>query len=216
MIAEAPNIHQELKENVEVIDRNVKSAKNIIRNFLDFSNLGNRDTEKVFIQDLIFESIEFVTLIAKNKKVVIETSAPSDDYYLVGNEVQIKQVFINILMNAFQAFEKKSRSIKINSFYDDQENELEIRFINNGPKIPKEIQEHIFESFFTTKKRENGTGLGLSTARRILETYKGSILLESSNNQETTFSVRLPALRVQKNFNFEEKKPESDDFQYAE
>jgi signal transduction histidine kinase len=67
---------------------------------------------------------------------------------------------------------------------------IEVR--NDGPEIPAEIRERLFEPFFSTKEAGGGTGLGLSICRRIVSEHGGSIRVDSSNGTGTSFTVRLP------------------------
>jgi PAS domain S-box-containing protein len=105
---------------------------------------------------------------------------------------QLKLVLLNLLINSAQAMEGQGeitvRARLVPGWH-------ELRIIDQGAGIPAEVRDHLFEPFFTTKHR--GTGLGLPTARRILEGHGGSITLECPSGGGTVAVVRLPARQAQ-------------------
>lgn len=132
-------------------------------------NLGNINLE------VDLESIEKVPLI-------------------YGDMTEIVQIWVNIIKNACDAMmvaETKDASILIRSFYSEKE--VSVHITDNGPGIPKEMVDKIYQSDFTTKKNglSFGLGLGLTIVKRIVESYDGKIFL-ASRPQKTTFTVKLP------------------------
>jgi signal transduction histidine kinase len=71
-----------------------------------------------------------------------------------------------------------------------------LRITDNGPGIPAEIQQHIFDPFFSTKRGAGGTGLGLSLCHSIIADHQGSLSVESQMGRRTTFTIRLPPHRA--------------------
>jgi PAS domain S-box-containing protein len=118
----------------------------------------------------------------------IELRVESADARVVADGEQIKLVLLNLLLNAAQAMGGRG-TVEIASRPTADGHEL--RVTDHGPGIPDEVRERLFEPFFTTKSQ--GTGLGLATARRILESHGGSISLESSPSGGVTAVVRLPS-----------------------
>lgn len=108
--------------------------------------------------------------------------------------MQIKQVFMNLLVNAYQAIESRGTDepgvIRLETSSVDDE--VVIRIIDSGLGIAEDDLPHIFEPFFTTKPVGAGTGLGLSTSFSIVERHGGRILVESEVGRGATFEVRLP------------------------
>jgi signal transduction histidine kinase len=108
---------------------------------------------------------------------------------------QMKQVFLNLLLNAIQAMEqggqlKVSAALKNHLPGARSDSFLEIFFQDTGKGIPEDMQARIFEPFFSTK--EEGIGLGLPIAQRIVEEHRGEIRLESRPGKGTTFYLTLP------------------------
>ena len=143
-------------------------------------------TNRTFlVNDLFQDTIQFLYPSLVNANVLIEKNLPYP-IPLVGYRSEVKQVVLNILMNSIDALEsvKEERKIIIDVFEEDQAVRIVIK--NNGPMIPADNVETIFEPFVTTKKL--GTGIGLFVCKQIVEKHKGSILCRS-NNDWTEFQI---------------------------
>ena len=104
---------------------------------------------------------------------------------------QLEQVFLNMLLNAEHAMEKEG-TLTVTTSLSDAKDTVIIKFADTGKGIPKENLEHIFEPFFTTKEEGEGTGLGLSMSYGIIKSHGGTIDVESTVGEGTTFTVQLP------------------------
>jgi CheY-like chemotaxis protein len=109
---------------------------------------------------------------------------------------QLHQVIVNILANAHHALRRNPgpRVIAISVRTDAGGREIRLEIADTGPGIPAELHGKIFEPFFTTKPAGQGTGLGLSLCRGILEDHGGAITVDSEPGQGTTFSLTLPVV----------------------
>jgi len=116
----------------------------------------------------------------------------------MGSEDQLQQVFMNLIVNACQAIathrEKTGESAPgtLEITVEQSSTHALIRFHDDGGGMPESVRTHIFEPFFTTKPEGQGTGLGLSISYRIIEKHDGTIAVESSEGEGTTFTVSLP------------------------
>ncbi len=109
---------------------------------------------------------------------------------------QVEQVFNNLIKNAWEAMGTTSApKIFVHGRRDDNPNFVLVTIKDNGPGIPKEIQDKIWVSFFTTKGGSGGTGLGLSSVMQIVNQHGGRINLESETGKGATFFVRLPVVK---------------------
>ncbi|MGG0649172.1 histidine kinase N-terminal domain-containing protein [Bacillus mycoides] len=137
------------------------------------------ESERFLVNDLFQDIIQFLYPSLVNANVLIEKNLPYP-IPLVGYRSEVKQVVLNILMNSIDALEsvKEERKIIIDVFEEDQAVRIVIK--NNGPMIPADNVETIFEPFVTTKKL--GTGIGLFVCKQIVEKHNGSILCRSDND----------------------------------
>ena len=127
---------------------------------------------------------------------VVEMEWSSDMSKALVDERQVEQVFNNLIKNSWEAMSQSFEpKIYVNGRRADDPNFVLVTVKDNGPGIPKEIQEKIWVSFFTTKGGSGGTGLGLSSVMQIVNQHGGSISLESEADNGAMFSVRLPAAK---------------------
>lgn len=139
----------------------------------------------------LFSSLNISIINNSRQKVVVK-----------GSETHFRQIFSNLLKNAIDAMEGvTNKKLTISSYRHGNEQGVSIE--DNGEGIPQENISEIFNPFFTTKKNSSsgvvgssGTGLGLSSCKRMIEAYNGYIDVESLPGQGTTFSIRFPTMRV--------------------
>jgi len=179
ILDDIPNLIKESQEGTERI-------KNIVIDLKDFAHPGE---DKVQTTD-INKGIESTLNIVWNElKYKAEVKKEYGHLPLVkGYPQQLNQVFMNILVNAAHAIEKRGE-IRIATRAVDGYVEIEIS--DSGVGIPKEDLLKIFDPFFTTKEVGKGTGLGLSMAYNIIQRHKGTIDVESEVGKGTTFIIRL-------------------------
>jgi len=101
----------------------------------------------------------------------------------------IEHVFINLLMNAIDAVKNKPNAKIVLSAYTDMDNKLIIKLTDNGSGMPDDVLDKIFVPFFTTKK--NGSGIGLSLCKQIMRVHKGTITVQSKENEGTAFYLQF-------------------------
>ena len=114
---------------------------------------------------------------------------------MAGNETQLSQMLLNLVLNAFQAMENRKGTVTVYSGLEDDQ--VELRVSDTGTGIPEEIKKQIFEPFFTTKEAGKGTGLGLAIVQQVVEEHKGSIKVQSQEGMGSEFIVKLPVYRKQ-------------------
>ena len=110
-----------------------------------------------------------------------------------GVEAQLDSIFRNLLLNAFDAIEENQEkivNIAIHKIVMDLKQGVRIKVTDNGPGIPQDKFDIIFDPFYSTKP-STGTGLGLSEAKRMTELYNGNISVESVEGEGTTFIVEI-------------------------
>ena len=178
-----------LKSSTQTIGLAVDKAGKVVRALNTFSH-GNIENE--ISQFNLFENVDSVVTLFWNK-IKYRTSlinSINKQVLITGNAEQLSQVWTNIINNALQAANYEC-TIWID-YAEDESNHI-ISFSNNGPEIPAHILPKIFDAFYSTKKRGDGTGLGLNIVKNIIEKHDGKITCESTE-QNTTFTVILPKL----------------------
>lgn len=181
---------KKLFRHIKNIDEKVEESTNIINNLLDYSKIKNPVLKKVKIYNLLMDAVKSCKAAFKNKDYKFQTKIGYiKDIIIYADYGQLKEVFINIITNAYQA--KKNGIIKIFISYEYYEGKLLTIIIkDNGIGIKEEDLENIFEPFFTTKS--NGTGLGLAICNEIINLHNGNIFINSKINKGTTVYINLP------------------------
>ena len=180
-------------EDLKIIEKHVKSCKAIVADLLNFARSSKPKNEHVDIHEIIDDVLVFVTHQAGANSLdfvkAYDRSAPS--LYL--DEKKIKQVLINLIMNAQHASGNKG-TIRIATVYDAPAGQLLIRVKDAGYGIEEKNISRIFDPFFTTKPTGEGTGLGLAVSYGIVKNHGGNISVESRPGKGTEFTVTLPAM----------------------
>ncbi|MCB1906280.1 MAG: HAMP domain-containing histidine kinase [Rhodocyclaceae bacterium] len=165
----------------------IEQMSEMVTNLRDFTRL---DRNKTVDFDLN-KSLRNVIYVARS---VIPTTIAIEERFddapiLNCNVSQMNQVFLNLINNAAQAIGKDG-SITVSS--QVTADAIEIRVRDNGHGIRGDVLPHIFEPYFSTKPKGEGTGIGLSIAREIVENHGGTIEVESTSDEGTTFLVKFP------------------------
>jgi signal transduction histidine kinase len=125
------------------------------------------------------------------RNIHITVDLGGEDPVVLGNPLQLEQVFINLLTNARDAMADSPRkTIRIAVTVDSEA--AEITLADTGPGIPPGLERRIFDPFFTTKEVGQGTGLGLSITYGIINDLGGTISVVSPPGEGATFVIRLP------------------------
>ena len=158
-----------------------------MQNLRNFSRLDEAELKAVDLHEGLDSTLMLLNTELRNRITVHKNYG--DLPKVLCNPGQINQVFMNLLVNAVQAIEEKG-DIWMTTRAADDHVEIEIR--DSGKGIPPEIQNRIFDPFFTTKPVGKGTGLGLSVSYSIIKKHNGEILVESSPDKGTIFTIILP------------------------
>jgi C4-dicarboxylate-specific signal transduction histidine kinase len=182
---------ERLVSDLEKAMEQVRKATEIISHLRTFGRAAPVDVAPVDVDDVIERSLLLVHEQLRLRGIEIELDLCPDEMTVVGNPIQLEQVFINLLTNARDALENARRKvIRISSSRDDER--IRIAFSDTGPGIPADIQQRIFDPFFTTKEVGAGTGLGLSITYSILKEYGGEISVASRPGKGAKFVIELP------------------------
>ena len=180
-----------VRSHAEVIYRNTESCKMTIRALLDMATSSNSEFEEFDVTQLVADVAQLLEPVAQRAggRVAVGSLAPVTQAF--GDEFQLRQALVNLVMNAIQAFDGDPLSL-VTVETAGRGNEIAIIVRDNGPGIPDEARDKIFEPFFTTKPRGVRTGLGLPTSRRIVDAQGGRLTLVETGAQGTVFEIVVP------------------------
>ncbi|MCB4791030.1 MAG: GAF domain-containing protein [Elusimicrobia bacterium] len=176
-----------------IIPKEIERLENVLENMLHFNKTLNVSFGKVDIKQVLEELIGLLYYEIYKQNIALKKQYPETSLEVKGNAEQLKQVFMNLILNSIQAMPKGgSLSISIKELMEDKNNTqfIEVSVTDTGCGIPKESLNKLFKPFYTTKPK--GTGLGLSITRKIVREHEGTISVESIPNSGTTFIVKLP------------------------
>jgi len=177
--------------DLKTIEKHVKSCKAIVEDLLNFARTSSPQKDYLDIQAVIDDVIGFVRHHSNLENIQIETLfAPSLPPVLM-DEKKIKQVLINLLMNAIHAVDRKG-TITITTKLNRPANRITVEVSDTGHGIEKENLLRIFDPFFTTKPTGEGTGLGLSVSYGIIKGHGGNITVKSERGKGAAFTLSLP------------------------
>ncbi len=177
------------KDLVERIDSEVDRLKALTGGLLSFSRAQEMRKRATDLNEVLRDVLRLVRYELNRNSIRLE-----EDYgelpYVHADPNKLKQVFINLIMNATQAM-GESGTLRISTSQVNGQ-EVEAAISDTGPGIPASIQANIFDPFFSTKKEGEGTGLGLYICRNIITEHEGRMTLDSAEGQGTTFRIVLP------------------------
>ena len=177
------------EETNECIDASLEAAdiiNQLIYNTLEFSRKNKDPFEDCNINSIIDKSINITKGLANKKNVSFALNLDENLADIKGNETNILQVFINIISNGIEA-SNVNTVITINSYQNNGKIYAEV--VDEGIGIKEEHLDKIFDEFFTSK--ENGTGLGLSVCKTILDEHNAKYHLCNNNNCGTKFKIEF-------------------------
>lgn len=186
---------QEQIELLQIIDRSAERASILVRQILQFSRKGSGEHAPVRLDELVRNTWDLIVAGLRSSPVV-PIARLEDEVEIMGDDNQLYQVVLNLVTNAAQAIGASAAgqrgTITIGVRYADDGRALLI-VDDDGPGMDAETQSRIFDPFFTTKTAADGTGLGLSVVRGIVQDHKGEIELKSELGRGTRFEISFPA-----------------------
>lgn len=195
------------KRDVKVIESEALRTRTIVRSLLDFARQREPKREKADLNEILKGTLVLVRHQAEVSNVEL-IEQYKENIPLISVDIdQIKQVFINLIKNAFDAMPNGGKLyIKTNLLFvkkaaeesskelltPDSSQAVEITFSDTGSGMTPEVMNRIFEPFFTTKGEKMGTGLGLPVSYGIIERHGGQIEVQSALGKGTTFKIKCP------------------------
>lgn len=181
----------EAKEYFGLIESDTQRANKILQNLLEFARPPEMEMEPLVVNEVLQGALTLCRHQLQMQGVKVETAFGDGLGGILGNNNQLRQVLLNLMMNAGQAMgESPTKRVTVATVADGDF--VKMLVSDTGPGIPPEVMQNLFKPFFTTKRRGLGTGLGLSVSRSIIEAHRGTLTAESTVGQGATFIMRLP------------------------
>ncbi|MCM3726352.1 ATP-binding protein [Neobacillus cucumis] len=171
----------------EIINSEIDRIEEILKELMVLAKPNKQKYERINLHSLLEQVITLMASQALLNDIQIETQFDFTNTWIIGDNNQLKQVFINYIKNAIEAM-PEGGMLRINAS-PLVGGQVRVSITDQGSGIPEDILNQIGQPFFTTK--ENGTGLGLLVSRQIIKEHKGDLFIESSNNG-TTIHVEFP------------------------
>ncbi len=178
-------------EHLSIAKEGIAQIEKFIKDLLSFTRVSELHLERFSLEQVIEESLKVLRDAFRDKGITVETSyAPGLPAALVDGD-KLRQVFLNVLRNAWEALDEGGRvEVALDLDAGHGHPRFRVRIADDGPGVARANRESIFEPFFTTKP--SGFGLGLANARKIVEQHNGTIRLGRRKGRGSLFVICLP------------------------
>jgi len=191
-LMERPNADlQELREILTDVQADAHRAHRVIRNIRETIRKGTAVRQRVAINEVVTGVMHMVQPEAAVHSCALEASLENDLPFIAADPVQIQQVLINLLANAFDAVEKMpSNRRKVEITTERADGEVRVTVRDHGTGITEDARERLFDQFFSTKAQ--GVGMGLAIVGSIIDAHSGTIRAENIDGEGAQFTFSLP------------------------
>jgi two-component system, NtrC family, sensor histidine kinase PilS len=173
---------------MDIMLKEITRLNSLITEFLEFVRPGERKLEVCEVDHILNEVLDMVKVNTQLPQNVKQERKLQSNGFVSGDKNKLKQVFLNLVINAYQAMiEIQNPVLYVETFVKDEN--LFVKFKDSGIGMSEQTLKRLFEPFFTTKPK--GTGLGLATVHKILETHDAKIFVESHEGQGTEFTIQF-------------------------
>jgi two-component system NtrC family sensor kinase len=187
--------HEDIQKYAQIIKDEIHGLCGFVDEFLDFAKPQTPQFTLVNLNEVLQEIFNLSEHYLSDHQMAVEWNCCDKLPDIYADSSQLKQVFINVILNAVQAKKNGEGCLKITTRFlkNSAHNEwIGIEFLDYGYGIPKEKINQVFEPFFTTK--DEGSGLGLAICQRIVERHQGTITIESETGQWTLVRISFPVI----------------------
>ncbi|PIE35536.1 hypothetical protein CSA56_03790 [candidate division KSB3 bacterium] len=183
---------EERSISLKWIEQETRRIAKIVRELLDFSSSDRGRTQESDVNAVIDETISLIGYsLKKTQNVRIRTEFDVEIPHARISEDELKQIVINLVKNSIHALEGQG-DILLSTVYDIQEKRVQVFIQDTGKGIREEDIPRIFDPFYTSKRNGEGTGLGLSVVYGIINKYKGTITVNSTEGEGTQICLAIP------------------------
>jgi two-component system sensor histidine kinase HydH len=180
------------QETAEIMIQEVERLNRVIGQLLEFARPMSIKKKPTSLGALVQDSLKMIEGDAHRKGINVHVKSVSDMEEVSIDADRMKQVFLNVYLNALEAMESGG-TLSVELHRDDAANNIEIAISDTGTGIKEEDLPHIFDPYFTTKS--SGTGLGLAIVHKIIESHGGTVRVQSQHDTGTTVTIIIPCSR---------------------
>jgi signal transduction histidine kinase len=189
LLKDVPDMPAQAAGDLARIESAALHARDVVRKLLLFARQITPKAGRIAVNRLVQDVVAFFEARLREHAIVVATALSEEIPDIAGDESQIRQIIMNLVVNAIQAMPAGGR-LSIDTCCRGGEVLFSVR--DTGPGIPADIREKIFLPFFTTKDVDQGTGLGLSVAHGIVKAHRGRIVVGGRAGEGAEFTVALP------------------------
>ncbi|MGA2976255.1 MAG: ATP-binding cassette domain-containing protein [Spirochaetia bacterium] len=185
------NLDSDGREKLRKIEKELVRIVDITGSLLSFSKVKELPGSRTNLVEVIEEAILLLQYNLSKKNIRLHKEVYVQRVEIVGEENRLKQLFLNLLLNSIDAV-LDGGIVRVGLVVYAEDRFVEVTVADNGYGIPADIQDKIFNPFFSTKMNKKNAGLGLSICQRIAEAHEGIITFASTPGAFTEFKVKLP------------------------
>ena len=181
----------EIVSDIDIVAKHTKAAQKVVQDLLALSRPKKPVAGSCNLNQVVNQAVSVFKAQAVSKKIDIATNLSEEIPPVACDGAVLEQILTNLWLNAVDALQESGDIITIET-ETAENNQVVLRFTDNGPGIPETIQHRIFEPFYTTKEVGKGTGLGLSIVYGFVRELNGRIMVDTS--EQTRFDIYLPTV----------------------
>ncbi|MFC2071829.1 PAS domain S-box protein [Chloroflexota bacterium] len=191
------DVSSQIRKDLKVIHDEAKRAARVMTDLLTYGRRVEHQARRLNVHSVLKKVLGMRQYGERVQNIAVSTNLLDGPLYVRGNSAQLTQVFMNLIMNAEEAFrESNGGNIVITTQIDRERAKVSVA--DDGSGIPEENLDRVFHPFFTTKQVGEGTGLGLSICYGIVTGHGGLIHAENNEMGGATFTVELPLAEVRR------------------
>jgi signal transduction histidine kinase len=189
---EEPDLDEEKKHDLEIITHEIARVEGFLQNFLKYARPAKPQMQNIEIVPVIQETLQLMYPRFKQGNIKVTEIHEKGNTKIKADPDMVKQVMMNLVLNAVESMKQDGELTVTTNVLKDNPDSLIFRIciIDNGPGIPDDIRESLFDPF--VKGKDQGIGLGLSISQRIVELHHGWITATNNSEKGATFTVHLP------------------------
>lgn len=184
----------EAEGEIDLVSNEIQRLDRVVRTFLDLNKPMELEIRTFDPGEVAGTVLEILRPAATQAKVELQSVARASPGSVQADRGLIEQCLLNVVKNAIQAMENSNGGV-VKTSVEIAAGTCRIAVADNGPGMPSDVKDHIFDPYFTT--RSTGTGIGLALTKRAIDLHRGTIQVTSSPGEGTTFTLAFPAVRSQ-------------------